>query len=159
MVEVLERLGTHGNGPDGGEENVFVTVIVAGQICGLPVRAVRDILDEQTIMTIPLTPPAIVGSLNLRGRIVTAIDLRCRLGLAPAPDGSGRMSVVIEQEGELYALVVDEVSEVVSLAASQYERNPSTLPARWATHAAGIYRLPSRLMVVLDVASLITQLT
>jgi purine-binding chemotaxis protein CheW len=157
MVGILERPGTRGNGPDGAEEKVFVTIIVAGQLCELPVQAVRDILDEQTITPIPLAPPAIAGSLNLRGRIVTAIDLRCRLGLAPAPDGSGRMSVVAEQEGEVYALLVDEVSEVMSLPASQCDRNPPTLPSRWAAHSAGIYRLPSRLMVVLDIASLLAQ--
>ena len=132
-------------------EESFVTLTVAGQICGVPVLAVRDILDAQVITRIPLAPAEIAGSLNLRGRIVTAIDLRRRLGLAPAPAGVAQMSVVAEQGGELYALMVDQVSEVMRLPAGAFEPNPSTLPRSWAAFSDGIYRLEGRLMVVLDV--------
>ena len=79
---------------------MFVTLTVADQLCGVPVMAVRDILGPQAITRIPLAPPEIAGSLNLRGRIVTAIDLRRRLRLPPAPPGAPRMSVVVEQGGE-----------------------------------------------------------
>ena len=135
-----------------GDAPVFVTLSVAGQLCGVPVQAVRDVLGEQTITRIPLAPPEIAGSLNLRGRIVTAIDLRRRLGLPAAPAGAARMSVVAEQGNELYALLVDQVSEVLTLPAESFERNPPTLPAAWARHSVGIHRLDDRLMVVLDVA-------
>ena len=136
----------------GGGEQVFVTLTVADQVCGVPVQAVRDVLGEQTITRIPLAPAEIAGSLNLRGRIVTAIDLRRRLGLPDAPPGSARMSVVAEQGSELYALLVDQVSEVLSLPADSFERNPPTLPPHWAAHSVGIHRLQDGLMVVLDVA-------
>jgi purine-binding chemotaxis protein CheW len=136
------------------EERMFVTLTVADQLCGVPVLSVRDILGEQAITRIPLAPPEIAGSLNLRGRIVTAIDLRERLHLPPASDGMPRMSVVAEQGGELYALLVDQVSEVMSLKASAFERNPPTLPQSWAQFSSGIYRLDNRLLVVLDVAKL-----
>lgn len=134
------------------EESVFVTLSVADQLCGVPVTAVRDVLGEQPITRIPLAPPEIAGSLNLRGRIVTAIDLRHRLGLPPAQAGTPRMSVVAEQSGELYALLVDQVSEVMARPTAAFERNPPTLSAAWAAHSNGIYRLQGRLMVVLDVA-------
>ena len=78
-------------------EKIFVTLTVADQLCGIPVLSVRDILAEQTITRIPLAPPEVAGSLNLRGRIVTAIDLRRRLHLAPAPNDMARMSVVVER--------------------------------------------------------------
>src|SRR5580700_9947674 len=104
------------------QEKIFVTLTVADELCGVPVLAVRDILGEQVITRIPLAPPEIAGSLNLRGRIVTAIDLRRRLRLPPAAPDQPRMSVVAEQGGELYALLVDQVSEVLSLNASQFER-------------------------------------
>lgn len=136
-------------------EQVFVTLTVADQLCGVPVLSVRDILGPQTITCIPLAPPEIAGSLNLRGRIVTAIDLRQRLNLPPAPAGAARMSVVAEQGGELYALLVDQVSEVMSLKTAAFERNPPTLSSIWAEYSAGIFRLDGRLMVVLDVGRLL----
>src|SRR4051812_34042909 len=80
---------------------VFLTLTVAGQLCGVPVLAVRDVLGAQAITRIPLAPQEVAGSLNLRGRIVTAIDLRRRLGL-PTRAGGGAMSVVVERDGELY---------------------------------------------------------
>jgi purine-binding chemotaxis protein CheW len=138
------------------EQQVLVTLTVADQLCGVPVLAVRDILGEQAITRIPLAPPEIAGSLNLRGRIVTAIDLRRRLHLPPAPPNQPRMSVVAEQGGELYALLVDGVSEVLSLDATQFERNPPTLEKTWAAFSTGIYRLDGRLLVVLDVSRLLT---
>jgi purine-binding chemotaxis protein CheW len=149
-LDVLER-------PQAGidEERVFVTLTVAEQLCGVPVLGVRDILGEQTITRIPLAPPEVAGSLNLRGRIVTAIDLRRRLRLPPAAAGTPRMSVVTEQGGELYALLVDQVSEVMSLDAAAFEHNPPTLPAEWAQFSVGVYRLDQQLLVVLDVSRLL----
>src|SRR5215472_6949510 len=114
------------------EERMFVTLTVADQLCGVPVLSVRDILGEQAITRIPLAPPEIAGSLNLRGRIVTAVDLRERLHLPPP---------AAEQTGELYALLVDQVAEVMSLKASAFERNPPTLPPSWAQFSSGVYRL------------------
>ena len=100
-------------------------------------ETVRDILGGQTITRIPLAPPEVAGSLNLRGRI----DLRRRQRLAPSPPGVPRMSVVTELDGELYARVVDQVSGAMSLKADAFEPNPSTLPARWAHFSTGVYRL------------------
>jgi purine-binding chemotaxis protein CheW len=134
---------------------VFVTLTLADQLCGIPVLGVRDILGAHPITRIPLAPPEIAGSLNLRGRIVTAIDLRRRLRLPPAAPDVARMSVVAELGGELYALLVDQVGEVVSPAANTLERNPPTLGATWNDYSAGIYRLEDRLMVVLDVKRLL----
>lgn len=149
-VDLLERTDQVS-----GEEQVYVTLTVAGQLCGIPVLGVRDILAEQPITRIPLAPPDIAGSLNLRGRIVTAIDLRRRLSLPPQDQGQKRMSVVAEQAGELYALLVDQVSEVMSLDAALFERNPPTLERNWAMFSNGIYRLDGRLLVILDVGRLL----
>jgi purine-binding chemotaxis protein CheW len=154
MQEVIDRPAQSASG-DAAEtdgDRVFVTLTVADQLCGIPVLGVRDILAEQNITRIPLASPEIAGSLNLRGRIVTAIDLRRRLSLPPAPAGTPRMSVVADLGGELYALLVDNVGEVMSLPATAFERNPSTLPPSWAEFSTGIFRLADRLMVVLDVS-------
>jgi purine-binding chemotaxis protein CheW len=149
-VDVLDRTEQAA-----GEEQVYVTLTVAGQLCGIPVLGVRDILAEQTITRIPLAPPDIAGSLNLRGRIVTAIDLRRRLSLPPPEADQKRMSVVAEQGGELYALLVDQVSEVLSLDPALFERNPPTLERNWALFSKGIYRLDRKLLVILDVDRLL----
>lgn len=133
----------------------FVTLTIGEQMCGVPVLGVRDILSEQVITRIPLASPEIAGSLNLRGRIVTAIDVRLRLNLAPSPSGSARMSVVAEQNGELYALLVDQVSEVLTLRDADFEQNPPTLAPVWAAHSKGVYRLDGKILVVLDVARLL----
>src|SRR6201995_5131388 len=136
--QILDRPDSSGQAT-AGEAQVLVTLTVADQLCGVPVLAVRDILGEQAITRIPLAPPEIAGSLNLRGRIVTAIDLRRRLGLPAAPAGQKSMSVGAAHGGELYALMVDPVSEVMSLRASMFERNPPTLERQWAMFSTGIF--------------------
>ncbi len=126
-TNLLERPGV-GAGAN-ADERQFVTLMLGDQLCGISVLAVRDVLGEQAITRVPLAPREVAGSLNLRGRIVTAIDLRIRLGLPPAAAGTPRMSVVAEEAGELYALLVDQVAEVMSLRAGDLEQNPPTLPS------------------------------
>ena len=134
----------------------FVTLILAGQLFGVPVLQVRDILREQRITPVPLASPEIAGSLNLRGGIVTASDLRRRLRLPPAPPSVRSMSVVIEREGELYALLVDQVCEVLSPDPEGFEPTPTTLAPDRARYCAGLFRLETSLMLVLDLDCLLT---
>lgn len=148
----MSGAATNGGGPDA---LAYVTLTLDGQLCGVPVLGVRDVLDDQRIARIPLAPQDVAGNLNLRGRIVTAIDLRQRLRLPKRPAGASSMSIVTEQGSELYALLVDQVSEVMSLPAAGLERNPPTLPALWVDHSVGIYRLDGQLLVVLDVDRLL----
>lgn len=149
MTTVLERRRA-ARAASTSEE--FVTLTVAGQLCGIPVLTVRDILGPQTVTRVPLAPPEVAGSLNLRGRIVTAIDLRRRLGLAAAADVARAMSVVVEVGGEFYSLLVDQVGEVLSLDGDGREPNPPTLDSRWRSVSLGVHRLQGQLMIVLDVA-------
>lgn len=137
------------------EQRVYVTMTIENQLFGIPVLTVQDILSPQRITRIPLAPPEVAGSLNLRGRIVTAIDVRLRLGLSPRPQGVTGMSVVVDFGGELYSLMVDAVGEVLSLPAEKFERNPATLDPLWRDFSTGIYRLEGKLLVVLDVARLL----
>ena len=153
---LLERPAQTGTAESRDGDATFVTLTVADQLCGIPVLGVRDVLGGQTITRIPLASPEIAGSLNLRGRIVTAIDLRRRLSLPDAPAEAERMSVVVELAGELYAMLVDQVSEVMTLPSGAFEHNPPTLPPQWSEFSAGIYRLQDRLLVVLDVARLLS---
>jgi purine-binding chemotaxis protein CheW len=133
----------------------LVTMMVRDQLCGIPVLSVRDIIVTQVMTRIPLAPPEIAGSLNLRGRIVTAIDLRRRLGLPVRVVGQPSMSVVVERQGELYSLLVDSVREVIELDSKLLEPNPPTLAAIWREFSAGIFRLQSELLVVLNTERLL----
>ncbi len=133
----------------------YVTMTIADQLFGIPVLAVQDVLGPQRITRIPLSPPEVAGALNLRGRIVTAIDVRRRLGLAPRAADNPGMSVVVDHKGELYSLIVDAVGEVMSLPSDAFERNPTTLDPRWREVSGGIYRLKGKLLVVLGVSNLL----
>ena len=134
------------------EEDVFLTLTVAGQACAVPVLMVRDVLGAHAITRIPMAPGEVAGSLNLRGRIVTALDLRLRLGLPPREaDASPAMSVVVEQGGELYAFLVDQVGEVVPLPARNFTANPPTLDPLWRDVSRGVHRQEGQLVIALDV--------
>lgn len=144
------------NLPASGATSDLVTMTIAGQLFGIPVLQVQDVLSPQRITRIPLAPPEVAGSLNLRGRIVTVIDLRSCLGMPPMTENTkGRMSIVVDYQGELYSLLVDQIGEVLSLSNADFERNPPTLEKRWREIALGIYRLNQNLLVVLDVARLL----
>jgi purine-binding chemotaxis protein CheW len=140
-------------GPGEDAAEVFLTLTVADTLCGVPVLAVRDVITAQALTRIPLAPAEVAGSLNLRGRIVTAIDLRRRLGLPERDSGAAAagMSVVVERDGELYSLLVDQVGEVVPLPAAGRAAKPPTLDPLWREVAAGMHRLDDRLVVLLDV--------
>lgn len=133
----------------------FVTMIIDGQMFGIPVLQVQDVLGPQKITRVPLSPKEVAGSLNLRGRIVTAIDVRTRLALPKREDGVQSMSVVVDHNGEFYSLIVDQVGEVMSLAASDYEKTPATLDERWREISDGVYRLKDTLLIVIDVRRLL----
>lgn len=133
----------------------FVTVVLDGQQVGIPVLEVHDVLNAQKITVIPRAPDWVAGVLNLRGRIVTAIDLRRRLGLPPLEEGKSSMSVVVEHNEEPYSLQIDKVGEVLSLDDQLFEKNPVTLEPRWREVSIGIYRLKDQLLPILDVDRLL----
>jgi purine-binding chemotaxis protein CheW len=128
----------------------YVTAMVGGQLFGLPIARVQDVFVLDRLTRVPLAAPEIAGVLNLRGRIVTAIDLRRRLDLPPG-DIRKRMAIGIEYKGESYGLLIDAIGEVLSLAANTREGNPVNLDARFARMSGGVHRLEDRLLVVLDV--------
>jgi purine-binding chemotaxis protein CheW len=130
--------------------NKYVTATVGGELFGLPILRVQDVFTPDRITRVPLAPPEIAGVLNLRGRIVTLIDMRCRLGLGTR-DGEQPMAIGVESRGESYGLLIDGVGEVLKLDDASREPNPVNLDARLAGVSAGIYRLDGQLLVVVDV--------
>ncbi len=134
------------------EREEFVTFTIADQLFGVPVLRVQDILQPQHIASIPLAPAEVRGSINLRGRIVTVIDVRVRLGLDPIAFESGKsIGVTVEQGPDLYTLLVDGIGDVISLTGDLKEKTPRTLDAKWREYAECVYRLQGRLLVVLDI--------
>lgn len=129
----------------------YVTVSIANQLFGIAVRDVQDVFSPQAVTRVPLAPPEVGGVLNLRGRIVTAIDVRARLGLPGRKGALSSMAVGIEKDGESYGLIIDEIGEVVRLEPGKLERSPENLDPRWRKVSKGVYRLEDTLLVVLDV--------
>ncbi len=134
------------------QTNGCVVFTLGGQVCGLPIPTVRDVLDRVAVAPVPLAPAAIAGHLNLRGRIVTAIDLAARVGCEASNDHpvTRRTAIVVEQGSTLYALLVDEVREVLAVPADEIGPVPTWLPSRWASLATGVVKRQGELLVLLD---------
>lgn len=135
----------------------YVTVRVAGHLFGLEALAVQDVFYPRHITPVPLATPEILGVLNLRGRIVTAICARTRLGMKPR-DATAKpaKAIGLEIAGDNYGLVVDEVESVVKLDPADLIAPPDNLPARWADVIPGVFRLRDGLLVIFDAPKLLT---
>ena len=158
MTNAIVPAGSRAVTGDAADDTVneFVTFTVGSQMFGIPILTVENVLQIGDVARVPLAPPAIKGAINVRGRIVTVIDVRVCLGLpAQKANGHDTYGVTVEHRHHLYTLLVDTVGDVVSLAPGLYESNPSTLDPLWRACAAGVYRTPDRLMVVLDVERLL----
>lgn len=135
-------------------DDELLTIYIKDQPFGIPILQVQDVLGHQQVTPIPLSAPEIEGALNLRGRIVTAINVRTRLGLPPAEHGEP-MSVVVEHEHELYSLLIDRVGDVLRLNRDSFEKTPATLDPLWKETALGIHQLDDTLLIVLDISKLL----
>ena len=113
-----------------GAISEYVTAMIGGQLFGLPISRVQDVFMPERLTRVPLAQPEIAGVLNLRGRIVTAIDMRCRLGLPGRDEKRPPMAVGIECKGESYGLLIDTVGEVLKLDDTSREPNPASLVVR-----------------------------
>ena len=133
----------------------YVTVHVGQTLFGLAIGSVHDVFVPTGVTGVPLAPPEIVGLINLRGRVVTALCLRRRLGLPDRDAGAPSMAIGLEQGGETFALVVDGVGEVLKLGPDTCEPVPINLDARWRDLACAVHRLDGRLLVILDVDALL----
>lgn len=156
MLDTVTSASNAGLRPEDGTTS-FVTFEVAGQMFGVPVTKVQDILTPDAIAPVPGGPAEVQGLINLRGRIVTVINLRTRLGIKHESTADLRrgMCVTVENEGEPYTLFVDHVGDVVSLLTSLCEDIPATLDALWKDVTDGVYRVGDRLLVILNVERLL----
>ena len=138
-----------------GADVEYVTFRVGDQWLGIPVVMVQEVLTAQRIARVPLAPAEVHGFLNLRGQIVSAIDLRTRLGLPVREDGARFMNVVVRDRDELFAFLVDEVGDVQAVGAGGLEVPPSTLDQRWRQVCDGVVRRKADLLVAVNAAKLL----
>lgn len=138
-----------------GTTTEFVTITIADQLFGIPTVQVQDAHDTPKVTRVPLAPAEVAGVLNLRGKIVTVINLRQRLGLPPLESDKKGMSIVVQFQDELYSLVIDDVGDVLSLPDESFEPCPPTMDPLWRDIAVGVYRLEGKLMVMTEVSRLL----
>jgi len=129
----------------------YVTAMIGGQLFGLPILRVQDVFLPERLTRVPLAPTEVAGVLNLRGRIVTLIDMHRSLGLEPDHGKGQPMAIGVERAGESYGLLIDSVGEVLKLDDSTREPNPVNLDPRLARVSLGIHRLEGQLLMVVDV--------
>ncbi|XBQ16493.1 MAG: chemotaxis protein CheW [Oceanicaulis sp.] len=133
----------------------YVTVRIGGQMFGVEVCEIREVFSPQDVTRVPRAPAEIAGLLNLRGRIVTAVDARTRLGLPPRDADASCMALGLEQGSELFGVLVDEVGEVMRLKPDTLEAAPAHLDPKWRALIKGVHRLENQLLAVLDIRALI----
>src|SRR5262249_47571133 len=131
------------------ERRQFCSFFLDGLRFGVEVRKVQEVVPYQEMTRVPLAPPTVLGLLNLRGQIVTGIDLRRRLELADRPAGSLPMNVVLRVEDSPVSFLVDEIGEVIEVAADAWEQPPETLRGRVRELIEAVYPLPEELLLVL----------
>jgi purine-binding chemotaxis protein CheW len=128
----------------------FCTFFVADRYFGVDVVCVQEVLRGQQLIRVPLAPEVIEGLMNLRGQIVTAIDMRRRLRLPPRPAEQAPMNMVIRTEDGAVSVLVDEIGDVVDVGADAWERPPENLDPATRDLIRGVYKLRDRLLLVLD---------
>jgi purine-binding chemotaxis protein CheW len=138
-----------------GEQREVVTFQLESQWVGIPVDRVQEIIPPRPLTYVPKANNAVAGLLNLRGQIVTAIDLRRRLKMADRKDPSKHMSIVIRHQGELFSLLVDEVGDVLGVSNDQMQAAPPNLDPAWKFCCIGVVPQPKGLMVVADIDRLL----
>jgi purine-binding chemotaxis protein CheW len=129
----------------------LATFWLDGDLFGVEVEHVQEVLRSQSITRVPLAPPAVAGLINLRGQVVTAIELRERLGRTPRPEGQEAVVIVVRLHGEAVSLLVDSIADVVDVDVADFEAPPDTLDGAGRELIRGAYKLSGRLLLALDV--------
>ena len=130
----------------------LATFRLDGDLYGVEVEHVQEVLRSQKLTRVPLAPTAVAGLINLRGQVVTAIELRERLGRKPRPEGTDAVVFVVRLHGEAVSLLVDSIADVVDVDLRDFEAPPDTLDGAARELIRGAYKLKDRLLLVLDAA-------
>jgi purine-binding chemotaxis protein CheW len=126
------------------------TFYLDGLYWGIEVTRVQEVIRYQEMTRVPLAPPHVRGLINLRGQIVTAIEMRTRLGLSPRGDSHLPMNVVVRSDDGGISLLVDEIGDVVEVSDSAFEPAPATVQVSSRELLRGVYKLDKKLLLQLD---------
>lgn len=141
----------HAGGSDTVSTKQFATFMLDQYYFGVEVLTVQEVIRYQDMTRVPLAPSVVQGLINLRGQIVTAIDLRRRLELPVRTDGEQPMNVVVRTSDGVVSLLVDEIGDVVETSAADFEPAPDTINGAARELVTGVYKLKDRLLLALDV--------
>jgi purine-binding chemotaxis protein CheW len=132
-----------------------VSLLVNGHMFGIDIGRVEDVFVVQSVTPVPLAPPAVVGILNLRGKVITAICMRGILGFPEGAPQKRTLAVGVSRGTEIYGFLIDAVGDVQQLKPADAEPVSSHVRERWARYALAVHKLPSGLLVELDADALI----
>ena len=128
----------------------FCTFFLDGHYFGVPVQQVQEVLRYQEMTEVPLVSSVVRGLINLRGQIIAAVDLRRQLGLGDRGEKQKPMNVIMRSEEGAFSLLVDEIGDVIEVEEDSFERPPDSLRGIAKGMLRGVYKLPARLLLVLD---------
>jgi purine-binding chemotaxis protein CheW len=133
----------------------YCTFLVENHFFGVDVLKVQEVFRYSERTSIPLAPPVIGGLINLRGQIITAIDLRRRLDFADYPEDLVPQNVVVRNEGGTVSLLVDEIGDVLAVSADSFEPPPNTMPENLRSLISGVHKLEGHLLLILDIEQVV----
>ena len=134
----------------------YATFYLDRYLFGVEVNKVQEVIRYQEMTRVPLAASVVTGLINLRGQIVTALDLRRRLEMKDRLDGKLPMNVVVRTGDEAVSLLVDEIGDVLEVEESSFEPPPETLRGEARSLIRGAYKLPERLLLILDTEKAVT---
>lgn len=133
-----------------GQAHQFCTFFLDGQYFGVPVQQVQEVLRYQEMTEVPLVSSVIRGLINLRGQIIIAVDLRRQLGMQDRAEKRKPMNVIMRTDEGAFSLLVDEIGDVIEVDEGTFEQPPDTLQGMAKGMLRGVYKLPAKLLLVLD---------
>lgn len=137
----------------------FCTFFLDDHIFGVDAHIVQEVIRYQEMTHVPLTPASVFGLINLRGQIVTALDMRTRLGYPERPADKLPMNVVIRSEDGAVSLLVDRIGDVIDVSSDLYETLPDTLQGPTRAFVEGTYKLETQLLLVLNTTDVVREVS
>lgn len=150
MSDEVTKLSARKRAGIGSTLQQYSSFLVAGRLYGIDVTCVQEVVKSMPMTRVPLAARHIVGLINLRGQVATAVGLRQLFGLAER-DAALMMNVVCKVDGTLMSFLVDEIGDVIEVQKSQYEATPSTVDEKARRYLSGVYKVNDKLLSVIEV--------